>query len=258
MSLGGKIMELFGSPAAVQPNPGSPVQQQQAAVTNNPQNNTLVPGGENKSDGSVIAIPKAAEGDKSPMAEFGKLWDKTDKTKDLVSPVPTFNIDVAKQLENAKKVDFVQHVNKEALEKASKGDASALAQVLNEAAQAGFGLASTSSATLLQEALKQQADTFRDEYMPEVLRRNEVSQQLRADNKVFDDPAVKPMFSMLETQFAKQYPTAAPAEIKDHVTRYLAGMSKLIATAAPAEVAAEARPSVVKSKAGDDWTGFFN
>jgi hypothetical protein len=172
------------------------------------------------------------------------------------------NADPTKIMQAAKGVDFSKAITPEALTNAAKGDPSALAQVVNEAAQAGFAQSSVATAKIVEAALARQAQDFQDKYIPEVLRRERINNALTADNPLFSNPAVAPMMEMLKSQMATKYPTASAAEVKAKAEEYMTGFASEIAKATGksfGDAAAGGAGGAGGSGASqeEDWSKFF-
>lgn len=240
MALIPNLRELFGIPAA--PAPMSPAQaaaattaQIAAASTpgggttgNSPVDNPTVPNSTTpQSDGSVPAIPAAAKGDASPMSGYGKIWDTpVDPNTSAASLVPTFSVDPAKMLEAAKTIDFTKSMDPALLDAASKGDASALANIINSAAQAGYAQAATATISITNKMLSEQAKTFSEKYAPAMMRNESISRVVEKAIPLSQDPAFAPVVSALRTQLSNTYPTASAEEIATHTENYLQDFAK--------------------------------
>jgi hypothetical protein len=253
------LLDIFNGFARGQ-NGGAP--QRQEPVLDPSKQNPTVPGeGTPRSDGTNPAIPKAGEGDKSPLDGFKDLWQKSDKDGVKPNLVPTLTVDPKKLSDASKQVDFTKHVSPDALDKAAKGDAASLGQVINEAAQAAFAQAAGASTKILEAALQAQARSFEEKVMPDILRRNAISNSLRADNPLFDNPAVAPMLTMVEQQFAVKFPTATPAEISEKAKEYLSGFASALVGADgktivdPKAVTPGNKPQLAREE--QDWSKFF-
>jgi hypothetical protein len=237
---------------------GANGQPQQQPVTPDPKLNTAIPGSEAKSDGSIPAIPKAGEGAKSPLENYGKLWDKADTDKAPPTGAVTLKADPAKIAEAARKVDFKPAINAEALTKAVAGDAAALADVLNQAAQAGYAQATSATAKIVQDALTQQAKTFREEIIPDIVRRSTITNSLGADNPIFENPAVKPLVTMVENQMQMKFPNASAAEITTKAKEYLMETSTEFLKSSGMTVAAAQKDTKTSGgKQATDWGDYF-
>jgi hypothetical protein len=136
-----------------------------------------------------------------------------------------FQIDPAAIMAQAGKMDFTKSLKAEDLEKAAKGDATALASIINQAAQAGFAHATISNGNILKEAMTRQSDTFYSKVVPDLFRRNDISTQIRESNPAFANPAMQPIVQAVERQLLTKYPTASAEEITKHAQTVLAGMA---------------------------------
>lgn len=239
-------------------------QQQQQVQTDPSKTNNLIPGKSTvKPDGTGPgAFPKVGEDDASPLAEFDKLWEPLDpKTASPKSSmVPKITMDPKKIMESARTQDFTKGIAPEVLERLSKGnDPDAILIAINQASQAAYAQGTSASTGILQKALEMQAKVFEDKIMPEILRKHNIGNALRADNSLFDNPAVAPMLNLVEAQFATKYPNASPVEITQKAKLYLEGFaSELLENSG--KVISD-KPTVTKSalaKSEPDWGKFFD
>lgn len=226
--------------------------------------NPTVPGDATlKSTGSVAAIPKAGEGDASPLANYGDLWQPNDPTK-VKAPASTevsIPADPAKMLAAAKTIDFTKAIDPALLEKALKGDSAALLQAMNSVSQATYAQAAGVTAKIVENALNAQSKVFNNEILPAALKKAAVADSLRTENPIFNDPAVSPMLSIVENQLQMKHPGASAAEITAKAKEYLLGVSETImgtsadkqVTAKP--VASSKNPMVREEQ---DWSKFLD
>lgn len=227
--------------------------------------NSLVPGSQANSDGSIAAIPKAGEGDKSPLAKYDKLWEidpKAAKPKTADALAIPINADPAKLMATAKGIDFLRTVNQDTLKKALEGDQAAMLATINEAAQAGFAQSALGSTNLIKAALKEQAKVFQEEVMPEILRRHDISRSTSADNPVLQSATVKPLLSMVESHLATKNPGASADEISKLAREFMGDVSSEIIKASGMTVTAKAADPAPGSRgasrsADTDWGAFF-
>jgi hypothetical protein len=222
--LSGRIMELFGRNAAgdMQQQQMQPTQAQSASVT---ANSTIPSEATPKSDGSAAAFPKAGEGSKSPLEGYKDLWEVSDKDGKLDSPVPQMTIDSKKLSEATKDMDFLGFVDKSLIAKATSGDQAAMMDVINAVGQAGLSQATAIATAITRDAVTQLTANNKT-YLDETLRRNRIGSELREENLFFEDPAAKPLLTMLETRFAEKYPQASAQEVANHAKEYLTGFIK--------------------------------
>lgn len=225
--------------------------------------NTLVPsGGTGLSDGTIKAIPAVAkEGDKSPLDGYSKMWETAETDGKPASLVPTLTADPAKLMAAAKTIDFSKAITPATLEAAAKGDAVALGQAISEAAQAGYAQAASATTKILEAALTKQADIFKNDVMPEILRKHTVDSSLSLETPLFDNPAVKPMFDMVKDQLAVKYPTATAAEIANHAKTMMGGFAdELVKSSGRTIVSKEdstQRQIQSNKRAEPDWAELF-
>jgi len=251
-------MNIFRNITGMQPN--NPAAAPSNNIPPDPNTNNTIPNNKTpQSDGSNPAIPKAGEGDKSPLAEYSKLWEA--KETSPKSFVPEINIDPAKISESASKVDFTKAINPELIAKASSGDMNAMMQVINQSAQAALAQSIGATAEITKQALQQQAKKFNEEFAPEMLRRNAISQNLQDNNPIFDNPAIKPVLKNIENQMATAYPQASPQEVTAKAKEYYISLAKEIINSTGDTVIS--RSDANKDSRGfkktpeEDWGNFF-
>lgn len=254
---GSTIMDAFRNLTGLGGNPAPKTQEA----------NPTVPSGTTpKSDGSVIAIPAAATGDKSPLAGFVDLWNTSNdpKHKDYVKPAATtavsFKIDPAAIMKTAQEVDFTKVLSPELQDRINKGDPKAFMEGLNVVAQAAFAQSSGAATMMLNSALAEQAKKFRTEVLPDVLRNNAISTQLRADNPIFDNPAVLPLLKSVEFQMARKNPNDTPFEVSAKAKEYLTGFASEFLTASGKVITDKPAEDVSKksgSREPQNWGEYF-
>jgi len=222
--------------------------------------NPTVPGSGtpgNKDGTAPAAFPVKAEGDKSPLAGYEKLWDNDPNAKPMPSAVPTFNVDPKKLMDAARGIDFSKAIPADLLEKAAKGDTVALGQAISAAAQAGYAQSAHANTQIVKEALTQQAKVFKDEILPQILRNHSVSQTLQEDS-LLTNTATAPLVEAARTQIAQKYPNASAAEIAKQTQEYFRGFAEEIVKAQGFTIQ---KPSTSASPANskeEDWGKFFD
>lgn len=222
-----------GSPG---PQPGNATVTNTQVIEGTQNSNPTIPGSDLKtSDGSHPAFPAVEDG-KSPLDSYADLWQPLKDAKPAPSIMPTFTMDPAKIREVAGKVDFTREIKPEDMANALKGDAAAFANVINQAAQAGFAHSTMATGTIVRDALKQQAETFYKDVMPDMFKRNAISNSVNETNPAFSNPAMAPIVKAVEQQVIAKYPQASPAEITKHAQTILAGMSEAVITGSGRQV----------------------
>lgn len=248
------IFDMFSRPAA-------PQQQQQ--TTQQRQNPATPDTNQVQSDGSVVGIPKTGEGDKSPLANYDKLWENP-TTQALRSAVPDINSDYGKMLETSKTIDFSKHVNPDDVAKALKGDATAFSAVISQVGQAAVAMSVASSSAVTSNALKTQETNLLNSVVPELFRRREAAIGLRENNPIFSNPAVAPMVAGLERQLAEKYPTETSQQITARATEFFSNLSEaIVATNGGSVVKKGDKPAgggnsgLGSTKSEADWQEYF-
>lgn len=251
-ALGKSIMSFFTGPAIQQGQQGQVTTQQHAAT------NATVPGPtEVKSDGSIAAIPKAAEGSASPLANYKDMWDKSANPVQEPSLVPSMNVDPQAIQNVARGVNFVGAIDPALVEKAQKGDNSAFMQVINQAVQAGYASSAGATAKIVEDALKKQEKIFNEQVMPGKLRQHEITQKLAIENPIFNDPAARPILEAVKNQLNVKYPTASPEEIAQHAKQYLTGFAQTLVTGSGQQIVSNTSTKEGTGRNTEDWGAYF-
>lgn len=149
----------------------------------------------------------------SPLDQFKDLWEnKPDSESTDTSPAA---LDPNKLQEVISKADFSKGVNAEVLAKIAAGgeDATAaFAQAMNTVAQQVM-LQSTLANNKLIEQQVQAAVESQNSQIPELLKKQALSNSLHEANPVFNNPAVKPVMEAVQAQLVAKNPNATPAEL---------------------------------------------
>jgi hypothetical protein len=187
---------------------------------------------------------------KSPLDQYGKLWDTNPDTK--ANEPFRFNSDPNKLMETAKTVDFRKIVSPDTMTKIQAGGAeaqTAMMDAMNSMTQMVFAQSSHATSKIVEAALQAQETRF-NEMLPDLIKRNSSVDNLRTTNPLMADPAMAPMIQALHTQFTNQYPKATVAEINEHVNTYLNGAADRITSLRPVKQVANKRQET-------NWGNFF-
>lgn len=230
---------------------------QSGQATDPSQTNNSIPGPGNnvQSDGSVKAIPAAATGTESPLANYTELFkDDPDKPamRGVPDAMPTFAFDATKVAQAAKDIDFTAGITSAEIAEVYPGIPEATARkLLNSVSAKQFETNFGVTAQGIQTAMQRQTTALTDTTIPEIIRRQQAS-QLTGDVSYSKDPMTAPVFDMLKDRFTNKYPDATPAQIADHTQKY---MEKMFETG----VAASGKKIVNQPKqrqADTDWDDF--
>lgn len=248
------ISDIFGAFRAGSGPQQQPGQQGQGDPTLNP---TVPSSATPASDGknAPAAFPAVQEGEKSPLENFQKLWDKADTDAKPIDPAVSFNADPVKVMAAAKQIDITKGIDPALLARVNAGnDSAALVELVNQSVQIGIAHATTSTTGIVNEALKQQSAKYEKEVIPEILRRNNIQNTNRAADPLFQNPAVAPMLAMAEQQLMIKYPTASAAEISEKAKEYIGGFAGAVAESRGMEMRDKPKAATSGSGGISDWT----
>lgn len=262
--MAGSIMDMFRSaPPQVRQEPqlaGSGAPQTTQVAGNPTVPSAAQPGGANPQGTGPAAFPATGTGEQSPLAEFQDLW-KVDPNKPAPTQatlLPPMNLNAQQLSEAASKINFTATIPDEILQKAAAGDITALRQAIQTAGQFGFANAVAGAGELVNRSFTTAQTQLETQFLPGAIRQTQI-QQTMAENPAFQDPAMTPLLTSLQSQLAKQYPTAQPAEIAGMAQRYLAGAAQKIVTGAGGRVLTSEELNQRNAMAApeQDWEKFF-
>jgi hypothetical protein len=218
--------------------------------------NQTVPGeGSNpKTSGNIPAFPAPGEGQKSPMENFSKLWDKADTDPKPVEWATKLTPDTQAVLNAANQANFSASIPKEVLAEAMKGNAEAFAAAINHTAQQAFAQSALSTAETVNIALERQANHFRDKVIPDILRRQDVSRVTNAE--LPSNPAVDPVVRMVRDQIASKNPNASAEEVAKLTNQYMGDLTNYYASGKGKQITDI--PKTPANQGGTDWGKFFD
>lgn len=164
----------------------------------------------------------------SPLDAFADLW-KTDPNK-TPNPAsqdpwaePLFATDPAKIREAAGKMNFLEHVSPELMQKAMSGnDPQAFMQVINSVGQSTLAAALQIGTATTEHAGKQIGDRF-NKALPGRFKDMQIEGAQPSDPRL-QHPAVQPMLKFARNQVKQMYPDATPQEIQAKSEQYILAM----------------------------------
>lgn len=209
------------------------------------------PNGTNPGTGTV-SDPNAAP---TPFADFADLWK--DAPIDPNAPPKDSsmfgNIDPAKLLEAAKKINFAEAATADqqtAIMAGGEGAVKAMMEVMNSVAQRSYAQSAYASTRMVETAMAKAREQFTAE-LPQLIKKTNVSNSLREENPIFSNPAVAPIMDALESRLTIKYPTASASEITGMAKAYVEQMGTSFAPKAP-------EPKLSKgARADEDWGKFL-
>ncbi len=253
MSIGERISQLFGStpaaPASAQPQPA--VQQTQPQPGNFPDAATPAMATDPNNPIAPAVQPAKPEG----LDQFNDLWKPPVESPDTTQQAGMFNVDPQKLMSAAKQIDFSKAITADQLGAISRGgqDAvTAFAQALNTVAQTVYAQSAHASTKIVEQAIKQSQESMRAE-LPSHIKRQTVSDNLRAENPAFSHPAAAPILGALQQQLTVKFPSATSSEISRMAQDYLTSFAGALNPKQQQSAAQQPQ-----TDAGMDWDKYLN
>lgn len=246
------IMEMFSNAFTGAKN--TPENTTQNTTQNTPEepNQTTAPNG--------VVPPKTPEdqtkqtGEPTPFDQFSDLWNTDNKSTD--APQGMFaGVDPKKFVEAAGKVNFAQAITPEQLQAISEGGEGAVkafASAMNSVAQTTYAQSAYAATKIVERALAQGKDNLLSE-LPQHIKKHTVSENLRTENPVFQNPAVQPIISALESQLTVKFPNASAGEITQMAKQYVEALGTSFAPK-PQEQKKTTAPG---AREETDWSEFL-
>jgi len=190
----------------------------------------------------------------TPLDQFTDLWknEPTDPNAPPKSNSVFGNVDPAKFMEAAGRIDFSQAVTPEQLQAITTGGEGAMqafAQAMNKVAQNVYAQSAFATTKIVDQALQKARGDFVAE-IPQHIKRSQVNDNLRSENPIFSNPAVRPIISALESQMTVKFPNATATEITAMAKQYVEALGTSFA---PKPASSE----TAGAKTEPDWNSFF-
>jgi len=218
------------------------------------------PAQEQAAPGNIPAAPAVAATPENPsapepLAEFKDLWAPTENP--AVPNASLFSgIDPNKIMEAAKGTDFTKLITQESLQAIGQGGDAAMAafsQSLNQVAQGVYAQSAMATTKIVEAALAKQRESLVSE-LPGLYKKHAVSDALRSDNPVFNNPAVQPIIAALEAQLSLKYPQATTS-VRTQAQKYV----EALGGALNPTTANQPNPATTQAKANEpDWSTFLS
>lgn len=224
-----------GSIPAAAPNTGS--------TTAGAAPNGVLPGNESSN---------AAEA--TPFADFQDLWQPP-KSSEGGTPQGIFGeVDPKKFMEAAGKIDFskvITPANMQAIAAGGEDAVKAFAQAMNQVAQTTYAQSAFAATKIAEQAVTRARESFVSE-LPQHIKAETLSSNLKAENPIFSNPAVAPVIDALKSQLTIKYPNATSADLTKMAKTYVENMSKAFAPAQSAP-ASSGKPQAESQ----DWEAYM-
>lgn len=199
--------------------PGNlPLQNQQPAAANNP----TVPAA---TVNATANTPNNGDQTQAPQGldAFKDMWNLTDAQKPKAPESAFAGVTPEAIQKVAGNTDFSKVVTPEMMTAISAGGeqaAAAMIQALNAVAQQTYAQSAQASIRLAETAVATQREQLLAE-LPNLIKQQTVSNNLRTKNPIFEHPAAKPMLEMFQQQLQLKNPTATSEQIQTQAEQFL-------------------------------------
>lgn len=198
------------------------------------------------------APSQQATGTESPFDKFADLW-KTDPNANQQTQ-PLLSVDPQKIQEAAAQINFANAIPKENFQKIAAGGEDAVKafmESMNLVAQTTFAHSALATSKIVEQTMAKAKERY-DAEIPGMVKKLQVSESLRSENPVFNNPAVSPLISAMEAQFTQKFPNASAEEIKAMAKDYIATVATALSPQKPSD------GKETQQQDGEyDWSGFL-
>jgi len=230
-------------------NPGQPLPGTQASQQTAP--NGTVP----SQSQTMNPDPTQNQTPASPLEAFKDIWQTPPTDPNSTANQSMFaNLDPAKLMESAKRVDFAKAVTPEILQKIQAGGpeaSAALMEAMNTVAQMGYAQSALATTKIVEQALAK-AQEQQNAQLPTLVKKLSTTEATLANNPLLQNPAVRPMFEALQSQLLMKNPNASSAEIQQQVGDFFSALGSTFAPAAPQTAQQKA------ARTEEDWSKFLS
>jgi hypothetical protein len=222
------LAKIFGNAPAVQSQPAPqapvlpgnlPAQNANPASATNPTAPASVVAATGNTPNNGAATPEAPQG----LDQFKDMWNLTDAEKPKVPESAFAGVTPQAIQEVAGKMDFTKVVTPELMSKISAGGeeaAAAMITAIQLVSQQSFAQSSEAAMRLSERAAAQERQNLLAE-LPNLIKQQTVSNNLRTSNPIFEHPAAAPMLKSLQDQLQLKNPTATPEQIQSKAQEFL-------------------------------------
>jgi hypothetical protein len=196
-------------------------------------------------DANNPTVPAAPEG----LDKYKDMWNV--KPEDMPKPPESAFAGVTPEAIQgvAAKTDFSKVVTPEMMQAISAGGEGAVAatlQAMNAMAQDTYAQSAQASIKLIEKALDKQREEFQAA-LPNMIKQQNVTNNLRSSNPIFNHPAAAPMLETLQKQMQLKNPNADAATIQKQAEEFLVSF---------ATAANPPKQEKQKVNVSEDWESF--
>lgn len=163
-----------------------------------------------------------------PVDPFKDLWTIDPKQKGPVDLAEfSFQFDPKKVDASVGALDFTKAITPEILAKIQAGGPEAISatlQAMNIVGQQAAKTALIGAAQVTENGIRTNGQRLKDN-LPSLVRNESVSNAMREDNPLFNDPSTAPMMELVTQQLAQKFPSSSPAEIRESAKQYMLNLA---------------------------------
>ena len=179
----------------------------------------------------------SAEEVKSPLEAFTALFHNEPVTKagkpanpeaEYDPNAPIFNLDDEVFSKRVSAMSFMpQEARQELAQKIAAGETDAIFEAIEVALRNGYSQAAKFRALAAENAAKVAMDRS-SKAVPGLLKGELTRQELTTQNKLFNDPALRPLAESISKQYRQRYPDASAADIARYTNHYFGSVAKAL------------------------------
>lgn len=234
------ILDIFRQPAQPVQQP-APQQQTPPGNIPNPTTNVAQPPGAEPNGviPEVTPTPAAPTEPESPLDPFKDLWE-TAPIKEGEAPAAPQELTAEALQKTMANANFTSGITPETLTTIQAGGEEATAafsKAMNEVARQVM-VQSTLVGNKLTAKAVEDYKKVSEAAIPDLVRKQVVSNHLNESNPVFQNPAIKPFIEAAQAQLLAKHPTATPAELTNLTSDLMGAIRETFTPPTPVDPAA--------------------
>jgi hypothetical protein len=205
-------------------NQGGQQNQQQSQGNGSPQGN----GQPTDSNASPASPNQQVNGSNTPVDPselWNKMWDTTNNGEKADTP-PQLKLDSTILDQVSGKLDLMQGIDQELLQKATSGDTQALLQIIQNVGRSAYKNAISHNSSLTNEFIGQR-EAFQGKQLPGMIK-GQMTNDLLAGEGAQAPAFVKNQMQDLAKRFQQANPDATPAQVKQSVQDYVRQLAEFV------------------------------
>lgn len=188
-----------------------------------------------------------------PSELWNKMWDTTNDGEKAKAP-PQLNLDPTVLDQVSGKLDFMQGVNPDLLQKATSGDTKALLDIMQQVARNSYRTSISHSGALTNEFIGQR-EGFNSQQLPGQIK-NHLTENLMSEGSGKAPQFVQSQMRDIAGKIQKANPDATPAQVQQYVQQYIQELTKYANGNQSGE--SDSQQTSTQDHQGTDWEKWLN